>query len=90
MSSATTKGWQRSLVIREGGLTSIGCLQNATCELPIDSQSTLTAVRYRRLRNFFAMTKHWRDFDPFFLSKAETYKSSSGAIIREPVRYRWV
>ena len=28
------------------------------------------------------MTRHWRDFDPFFTSKAETYKSSSGAIIR--------
>ncbi|ORX36113.1 hypothetical protein BD324DRAFT_630234 [Kockovaella imperatae] len=36
---------------------------------------------YRRLRNFFALTKHWRDFDPFFPSKAETYKSSSAAII---------
>ncbi len=28
------------------------------------------------------MTEHWRDFDPFFTSKAETYKSSSGAIVR--------
>ncbi|ORY24116.1 hypothetical protein BCR39DRAFT_547632 [Naematelia encephala] len=36
---------------------------------------------YRRLRNYFALTEHWRDFDPFFTSKAETYKSSSGAIL---------
>jgi hypothetical protein len=38
---------------------------------------------YRRLRSFFAMTSHWRTFDPFFQSKADTYRSSSGAIIRE-------
>lgn len=38
--------------------------------------------RYRRLRTYFSMTDHWRDFDTFFTSKAETYKSSSGAIIR--------
>jgi hypothetical protein len=39
--------------------------------------------RYRRLRNFFAMTRYWPQFDPFFLSKEGTYKSSSAAIIRE-------
>ena len=42
-------------------------------------------VRYRRLRTYFALTKHWTSFDPFFQSKADTYRSSSGAIIREHV-----
>ncbi|KAK1926541.1 hypothetical protein DB88DRAFT_508633 [Papiliotrema laurentii] len=36
---------------------------------------------YRRLRSFFAVTQHWKIFDPFFQSKADTYRSSSGAII---------
>ncbi|WWD21880.1 hypothetical protein CI109_106368 [Kwoniella shandongensis] len=36
---------------------------------------------YRRLRSYFASTKHWKEYDPFFEQKAETYKSSSGAIV---------
>lgn len=36
---------------------------------------------YRRLRNFFAVTEHWKRFDPFFDQKADTYKSSSRAIL---------
>lgn len=39
--------------------------------------------RYRLLRTYFARTKHWNQFDPFFSQKADTYKSSSTAIIRE-------
>lgn len=35
---------------------------------------------YRLLRSFFALTTHWKEYDPFFESKAETYRSSSGAI----------
>ena len=37
---------------------------------------------YRLLRSYFASTSHWKDYDPFFESKAETYRSSSGAILR--------
>ncbi|KAK8846563.1 hypothetical protein IAR55_005649 [Kwoniella newhampshirensis] len=36
---------------------------------------------YRRLRSYFASTMHWKEYDPFFEQKAETYKSSSGAIV---------
>lgn len=36
---------------------------------------------YRLLRSYFALTQHWKEYDPFFASKAETYKSSSGAIM---------
>jgi len=36
---------------------------------------------YRRIRNFFAMTRHWKEYDPFFAQKEETYKSSSAAIV---------
>ncbi|KLT46139.1 DUF89-domain-containing protein [Cutaneotrichosporon oleaginosum] len=36
---------------------------------------------YRLLRTFFSLTTHWKSYDPFFESKAETYKSSSGAIV---------
>ncbi|BEI94086.1 uncharacterized protein CcaverHIS019_0605450 [Cutaneotrichosporon cavernicola] len=36
---------------------------------------------YRLLRSFFAVTTHWKSYDPFFESKAQTYKSSSGAIV---------
>jgi hypothetical protein len=39
-------------------------------------------ISYRLLRSFFAETEHWKNYDPFFESKAETYRSSSGAIIR--------
>jgi hypothetical protein len=37
---------------------------------------------YRLLRTFFADKKHWNQFDPFFAQKADTYKSSSAAIVR--------
>ncbi|WWC58951.1 uncharacterized protein I303_101496 [Kwoniella dejecticola CBS 10117] len=36
---------------------------------------------YRRLRSYFASTVHWKEYDPFFEQKAETYKSSSVAIV---------
>ncbi|WRT65230.1 uncharacterized protein IL334_002173 [Kwoniella shivajii] len=36
---------------------------------------------YRRLRSYFASTVHWKEYDPFFEQKAETYKSSSTAIV---------
>ncbi|WWC87378.1 uncharacterized protein L201_002267 [Kwoniella dendrophila CBS 6074] len=36
---------------------------------------------YRRLRSYFASTIHWKEYDPFFEQKAETYKSSSIAIV---------
>lgn len=43
----------------------------------------LTGHRYRLLRSYFASTQHWKNYDPFFDSKAETYKSSSNAIVRK-------
>lgn len=39
-----------------------------------------TDPRYRLLRSYFALTTEWKEYDPFFESKAETYRSSSGAI----------
>lgn len=41
----------------------------------------LTPTSYRLLRSFFALTTHWKSYDPFFVAKAETYKSSSGAMV---------
>lgn len=35
---------------------------------------------YRLLRSLFALTQHWQQYDPFFASKVETYRSSSAAI----------
>lgn len=39
--------------------------------------------RYRQIRTLFAKTTKWTQYDPFFTSKEETYKSSSTAMIRE-------
>ena len=78
-----------------------GFLRNVICEHPFANRSIvishvphiLTAsplpgiLRYRRLRTSFAKTKHWNQFDPFFLQKADTYKSSSTAIIRKPALF---
>nr|XP_019008982.1 uncharacterized protein I206_06670 [Kwoniella pini CBS 10737]OCF47763.1 hypothetical protein I206_06670 [Kwoniella pini CBS 10737] len=36
---------------------------------------------YRRLRSYFASTIYWKEYDPFFEQKSETYKSSSNAIL---------
>ncbi|KAI5449589.1 Hairy/enhancer-of-split with YRPW motif protein 2 [Naganishia albida] len=36
---------------------------------------------YRLIRTLFARTTHWTQYDPFFTSKEETYKSSSTAMI---------
>ncbi|KAJ9095245.1 hypothetical protein QFC21_005611 [Naganishia friedmannii] len=36
---------------------------------------------YRQIRTLFAKTRCWNAYDPFFLSKEETYKSSSTAMI---------
>lgn len=40
-----------------------------------------SASSYRRIRNFFAVTTQWREFDPFFTSKSETYAASLEAIV---------
>lgn len=40
-----------------------------------------TDGRYRLLRSMFALTTHWKEYDSFFESKAQTYKSSSRAIV---------
>ncbi|EIW68535.1 hypothetical protein TREMEDRAFT_44401 [Tremella mesenterica DSM 1558] len=36
---------------------------------------------YRRIRQVFSLTRHWRSFDPFFYQKEDTYRSSLGAIV---------
>lgn len=41
----------------------------------------ITEYSYRLLRSMFARTEHWKEYDPFFASKEETFKSSSGAIV---------
>jgi hypothetical protein len=48
----------------------------------LSSLLSCLTLSYRLLRSFFAETEHWKNYDPFFESKAETYRSSSGAIIR--------
>ncbi len=87
--STMTAYRQGSMLTSHGlGSVQVGYLLNAICacrwhkhrrEIPDEDQYH----RYRRLRNFFAMTRYWDEFDPFFTSKAETYKSSSAAIVRE-------
>jgi len=57
----------------------------AECYLYVHLCQALTSLSYRLLRSYFASTNHWNEYDPFFESKAETYRSSSGAIIRESV-----
>ena len=57
----------------------------AECYLYVRLCQALTSLSYRLLRSYFASTKHWNEYDPFFESKAETYRSSSGAIIRKSV-----
>lgn len=52
----------------------------------VTSEYTYTPVcgadpSYRLLRTYFALTAHWKSYDPFFEAKSETYKSSSGAIV---------
>ncbi|TDL27162.1 DUF89 domain-containing protein [Rickenella mellea] len=37
---------------------------------------------YRLLRAWFAQTKHWRDHDPFFASKEDSFKGSSDAVFK--------
>jgi hypothetical protein len=59
-------------------LTSARCCSHAYLWV----MTKLIECRYRRLRTFFSLTQHWQEYDPFFESKAETYKSSSGAIVR--------
>lgn len=44
----------------------------------IDSLSELS---YRRLRIMFALTKHWKDYDPFAKQKLSTFKSSAHGVI---------
>lgn len=38
--------------------------------------------RYRLLRSYFRQTAQWRDFDPFFSQKQETFRGSGKAIYR--------
>jgi hypothetical protein len=47
------------------------------------SFSRIVLRRYRLIRTLFARTTHWANYDPFFTSKEETYKSSSTAMIRK-------
>jgi hypothetical protein len=53
------------------------------CSFLLSYGLELTTCSYRLVRSYFAQTSHWKEYDPFFESKAETYRSSSGAIIRE-------
>ncbi|CAD6582132.1 MAG: hypothetical protein TREMPRED_003178 [Tremellales sp. Tagirdzhanova-0007] len=73
------------LPIEEDGEGNVTCYNDELAMYTQDEKRWFTMnwlfAEYRRLRNYFAMTQHWRDFDPFFTSKADTYKSSSGAII---------
>ncbi|THH07253.1 hypothetical protein EW145_g3507 [Phellinidium pouzarii] len=37
---------------------------------------------YRLLRSWFSMTAHWKDYDPFFIGKQDSFKASSAAIYK--------
>ncbi|KAF9436469.1 hypothetical protein BGZ76_003900 [Entomortierella beljakovae] len=41
---------------------------------------------YRRIKETFALTQHWRDYDPFFEQKKTVFKSSQKAIAAIAVR----
>ena len=45
---------------------------------------------YRLVRSFFALSTHWRTFDPFFTQKQDTFKSSGKAIYRTLHRLRFL
>ncbi|RSH90066.1 hypothetical protein EHS25_001399 [Saitozyma podzolica] len=77
--------------IDDDGEANVGCYNEELQAHPEEDRHWFTmnwlfaeCYLYRRLRNLFSATQHWKQYDPFFASKAETYKSSSGAIIREP------
>ncbi|KAG0328965.1 hypothetical protein BGZ99_003829 [Dissophora globulifera] len=36
---------------------------------------------YRRIREAFALTQHWRDYDPFFDQKQSVFKASQKAVV---------
>ncbi|KAI1321344.1 hypothetical protein EDD11_006681 [Mortierella claussenii] len=36
---------------------------------------------YRRVKEAFALTQHWRDYDPFFVQKRTVFKSSQKAVV---------
>ncbi|KAF9944190.1 hypothetical protein BGZ65_012471, partial [Modicella reniformis] len=36
---------------------------------------------YRRIKELFALTRHWRDYDPFFQQKKTVLKSSQKAVV---------
>ncbi|KAG0346975.1 hypothetical protein BG004_000385 [Podila humilis] len=36
---------------------------------------------YRRIKEAFALTKHWQDYDPFFEQKRNVFKSSQKAVV---------
>lgn len=74
--------------IEDDGGNNIACYNDELAVTPEEGKKWFTmnwlfaeCYLYRRLRTFFALTTHWKEYDPFFESKAETYKSSSGAIV---------
>ncbi|KAL1408354.1 Hairy/enhancer-of-split with YRPW motif protein 2 [Vanrija albida] len=74
--------------IPDDGNANRACYNDELAALADDDKRWFTAnwlfaecYLYRLLRSYFALTAHWKSYDPFFESKAETYKSSSGAIL---------
>ncbi|KAK4685763.1 damage-control phosphatase, subfamily III, partial [Tremellales sp. Uapishka_1] len=74
--------------IEDDGGSNVACYNEELALIPDEEKRWFTinwlfaeCYLYRRIRNFFAMTQHWTEFDPFFASKSETYKSSSAAIL---------
>ncbi|KAF9195468.1 hypothetical protein BGZ51_000043 [Haplosporangium sp. Z 767] len=41
---------------------------------------------YRRIKEAFALTEHWKDYDPFFEQKQSVFKSSQKAVVAIAVR----
>ncbi|KAG2003504.1 DUF89 domain-containing protein [Coprinopsis cinerea AmutBmut pab1-1] len=37
---------------------------------------------YRLLRSYFALTKHWKAYDPFFSNKTKTFKHSGSSVFK--------
>ena len=45
---------------------------------------------YRRMRTCFALTKHWKSYDPFSKQKISTFKSSRPAVLELASHYRGI
>ncbi|KAG0203409.1 hypothetical protein BGX33_009132 [Mortierella sp. NVP41] len=41
---------------------------------------------YRRIKEAFALTEHWKDYDPFFEQKSTVFKSSQKAVVSMAVQ----